>query len=257
MVSYARALQLLLLALLIGLWELVVKLQLFTPLLFPSLFDIGNALIHSVASGELWFHVWRTLTEIFLASFFAMLVGIPVGILLGSFRFARSVFEPLLLVAFCIPLAALIPLFIVWFGIGMKSKVVFAAIYGFFPICLLTMSAVGSVNRTLVVLGQSLGGRRLTALWKIVLPAGLPDIVAGVQQGVTLAIIGAIASEMYAAIFGIGYLIQYSFTLFEIPRVYAMAFVTLIIAYVLNVSLRRVLDVFLARAHHYHPSIHT
>lgn len=247
--------QLGLLALCVGLWEAVSRSGTFSPLLFPPLSAMAGAFAESLIGGEFARHLSRTLWEIAGALMLAMGVGLPVGVVIGSFKSLRAVFQPLLIVAFCIPLATLIPLFIVLFGIEMKSKIVFGAIYGFFPIALTTISSVASVDRTLLMLGKALGARPALVLTKIVLPAALPGVVAGIEQGVSLVIIGTIAAEMFASAFGLGYLIEYSFTLFEIPKVYAMAFVTLIIAFGLNVGFRRVLELFLARAHHYQPSI--
>lgn len=254
-VRSTTSIQLLLLAAVLVLWEGIASAGVFSTLLFPSIGSMLDAFSESVASGEFAHHLSRTLLEIFVALLIAIIVGSSVGIAIGTVQYMRAIFEPLLLAAFCIPLVALFPLLILLFGIGMNSKIVFAAIYGFFPICFNACSAVASVDRTLLSLGRSLGAKRIVTLRKIVVPAVLPGVVAGIQQGVALVIIGTVASEMFASISGLGYLIEYSFTLFEIAKVYAMAFVTLLIALVLNIAIRRALTFMLARAHHYQPSI--
>jgi NitT/TauT family transport system permease protein len=250
-----RCQQWLLLLLILATWEAIAKSGIFSPTLFPSLELMWEAFKASLLSGEFLIHLSYTCLKIFAAFGLGAAAGISVGVIIGTVRIAREIFEPLILVVFCIPLVTLLPLFILIFGIGTKSNIAFAAIYAFFPVCLNTSSALATIDRTLIAVGKSLGAKPITIFKKIAGPAALPGMVTGLQQGVSLAIIGTIVSESFVSANGLGYLIEYSFTLFRMPKVYAMAFVTLLIALGLNVALRRALSAILARTHHYHPSI--
>ncbi|MGH7267585.1 MAG: ABC transporter permease [Candidatus Rokuibacteriota bacterium] len=226
--------QLVLVLVLAGIWEAVARSGVVSPIVFPSLAAIADAIWRSAASGELLFHLRMTAIEIVLAFGLAATTGVAAGLLGGLLPPVRGALQPLLLLTFSVPLVALVPFFTIVFGLGILSKVMFAAIYAFFPICMNTLTGVRNIDPTLLSLARSLGARAGHVFTKFLFPACLPAILAGLESGMSLCVIGVLATEMLASLFGIGYLLARAMTGIETGKVYGLVLVTLALAYVAN-----------------------
>lgn len=232
--------QLVVLLVLAGVWEAVARSAVASPIVFPSLAAIAEAVWRSAASGELLFHLRMTVLEIVVAFGLAATTGVGAGLLAGLLPPVRGALQPLLLLTFSVPMVTLVPFFTIVFGLGMLSKVMFAAIYAFFPVCMNTLAGVRGLEPTLMPLARSLGARPWQVLAKFLFPACLPAILAGLEGGMSLCVIGVLATEMLASLFGIGYLLARAMTGIETGKVYGLVLVTLAVAYAANRAIHAV-----------------
>jgi ABC-type nitrate/sulfonate/bicarbonate transport system permease component len=170
----------------------------------------------------------------------ATVVGILFGVLLGASRFVSAAGQPLVSAAYAIPHVALIPLFVVWFGIGENSKIVICFIEAVFPILLGTMAGVRQADAALVGVARAFGAGQFNLMRTVVLPGAVPYIIAGMRLGVGKGIIGVVIGEMLAGVDGIGYEIQNAGQTFQIQRVFAAVFVLAAISMALMSLLGRV-----------------
>lgn len=202
-------------------WELAVRAGLVSELIVPGPIAVGDALAQLV--GETWFPEHLLKTTIALAASFglAAALGVPLGIVLANFRLARRLLFPFVVVAQVIPKIALAPIFIVWFGPGVNSKIVLATAIAIFPAVINTMLGIESVDENAQLLMRSLGSSRWQVLTKLQLPTSAPAIVAGLESSLTIVLIGVIAGEFISAEAGLGTLLLTFEYNFQIPAVFA------------------------------------
>jgi NitT/TauT family transport system permease protein len=166
--------------------------------------QIAVALYHLALSGELWGHLAASLQRLAIGWLIGTLAGLALGFAVGLSSLARSPGMAIVNALFPIPKIALVPLFIIWFGIGEGSKIVTLAFGVFFPTVINTMAGVDGVPRNLIRMGQSFGLSRGAIIRKIVLPGALPAILSGFRITTATAIILLVAAEMIGADRGIG-----------------------------------------------------
>jgi NitT/TauT family transport system permease protein/taurine transport system permease protein len=210
--------RLLVLVVILGLWEAVRRFDLVGPLLLASPSEIVGALIKSWP--EYLDALRFTLLEIALALAIAWVLGIGTGVIAGMVPFLNATAGPLLSSLFAVPLITWYPLFMVWCGIGMTSKVAYAVVSGFFPIAINTMNGIRGLDPRYSVFGRAIGCSHRQTVFRILLPMALPSIVAGLRIGTALVVIGVIVAEMLASLGGIGYLISYYRSVYATDHVY-------------------------------------
>jgi NitT/TauT family transport system permease protein/taurine transport system permease protein len=222
----------------LGCWEAARRFNLVGPLLLASPSEIGLALIGSWSDylGALRF----TVSEIALAVVIAWTLGIGTGVLAGMIPFFGATAGPLLSSLFAIPLITWYPLFMVWFGIGIKSKIAYAVVSGFFPIAINTMIGVRGLDPRYMLFGRAIGCSRPQMVLRILIPMAMPTIVAGLRIGTALIVIGVIVAEMLASLGGLGYLISYYRSIYETAHVYLGILLALACALVANWCLSRI-----------------
>lgn len=191
-------------ALVLGIWQLAGSRGWVSPLFLPSPLAIFEALRAEAVSGNLWIHLTVSLQRIGMGWVLGTLAGLALGLAMGLFTLARSVGLPLVSAFFPIPKIALLPLFILWFGIGEASKLVTIGMGVFFPTVVAAYSGVDTVPRNLVRMAQSFGLPYWAIVWKVVLPGAMATIVAGFRITVSLALILVVAAEMIGAEYGLG-----------------------------------------------------
>ena len=147
--------------------------------------------------------------------------GILVGVMIGLFSYARAGLVPLVAAIFPIPKIALLPLFVIWFGIDEGSKYALIALGTFTPTVVATYGAVDNVDRTLIRMGQSFGLSWMSIVRKIVLPGALPGILSGMRVSVAIGIILLVAAEMLGAEYGVGAYILQAGALYDLERLFA------------------------------------
>jgi len=188
----------------IAIWQGVVSLGLVSPVFLPSPAGIARALGDMALSGQLWRHLGASLQRIGLGFALGSAAGLALGLALGLLSHARAAGLPIVSALFPIPKIALLPLFILWFGIGEPSKVATIALGVFFPMAIATYSGVDQVPRTLIRMAQSFDVPTHAIVAKVILPGALPGILAGVRISASIALILVVAAEMIGAEFGIG-----------------------------------------------------
>lgn len=208
----------LVLVIVLGVWEAVRRFNLVGPLLLASPSEIVNALLSS--GPEFLLALRYTFLEIALALVVAWILGIGTGVVAGMIPFLGAAGGPILSSLFAVPLITWYPLFMVWFGIGVASKIAYAVVSGFFPIAINTMNGIRGLDRRYLVFGQAIGCSHRQVIFRILLPMALPSIVSGLRIGTALVVIGVIVAEMLASLGGIGFLISYYRSIYATDHVY-------------------------------------
>src|SRR5262245_27830114 len=135
----------------------------------------------------------------------AIAIGVPLGLLLGRFAVLRYLLDPPIMAIYATPHLALLPIVVVWLGIGMQSKIALVFIGAFIPILVNSMAGVRGVERSWVVAARSFCGGEWDIFTKIILPASLPSVILGIRLGVSRAVLGVVVAEMYQSQAGLGH----------------------------------------------------
>jgi ABC-type nitrate/sulfonate/bicarbonate transport system permease component len=191
-------------AVIIALWEYGSRHGLISKIALPAPSEAFGALFNLTRSGMIWVHLGASLQRLAIGWFFGTLLGVTAGLLIGLFSIARAGLSPVVSALFPIPKIALLPLFIIWFGIGEGSKVATILFGTFFPIVIATYAGVDGVDRNLIRMGQSFGMSWLSIVRKIIIPGALPAILSGLRISASIGIILLVAAEMIGAEHGIG-----------------------------------------------------
>lgn len=208
-------------AILIGFIEWGTRAGFVSNLTFPRPSDVLVTFAELYRSGALFDHLLPSLARLAVGSAMGVLAGIGVGLAIGLFSLVRAGMVPLIAALFPIPKIALLPLFLIWFGIGEGSKYALIAFGTFTPQVVATYGAVDNVDRTLIRMGQSFGLSWLSIVRKIVLPGAMPGILSGMRISLAIAIILLVAAEMLGARHGIGAFILEAGSLYDLERLFA------------------------------------
>ncbi len=232
-------------ALLIALAEWGTRTGWISPLTLPKPSDVVQTFVELFESGLLFKHVVPSLTRLLMGSLIGVSIGIVVGVAIGLFSHVRSGLVPLVAAIFPIPKIALLPLFVIWFGIDEGSKYALIAFGTFTPTVVATYGAVDNVDRTLIRMGQSFGLSWFSIVRKIVLPGALPGILSGLRISLAIAIILLVAAEMLGAEYGIGAYILEAGSLYDLERLFAgvviLSLLGVCVSFVIGVLERRML----------------
>jgi NitT/TauT family transport system permease protein len=207
--------------LVIAAWQVASGTGVLPSLFMPSPVTVLGALAELARTGELWRHLAASLTRVGLGWIIGASAGLAIGLAMGLFSLARAVGMPMVAALFPIPKIALLPLFILWFGIGEPSKVATIALGVFFPTVIATWSAVDNVPRNLIRMAQSFGVPAPAIMLKVVLPGALPGILAGFRISTAIALILIVAAEMIAAEWGLGAFVMTAGNLMRTDRLVA------------------------------------
>jgi ABC-type nitrate/sulfonate/bicarbonate transport system permease component len=241
------------LAAFLAVWSLVagavVALKLFNPIFLPGPWLVVGSLVELAVKGQLWIHVAATLERVAIGFGTGAVLGVALGVAAGSLVPIRNVVEPIVELLRPIPPLAVLPLFIVWVGIGEPSKIGFITYATFFPIFLTTVAGVRQIDPLLLRAARSLGARGSALFTRVILPAALPDILTGLRLGVALAFFVIVISEFIGAEHGLGYLINDGRNFFLVPQMLGAAVVLGLLGYAGN-ELVRLLERRLTRWQH-------
>jgi len=145
-----------------------------------------------------------SISEFAIGFALAIAIGVPLGLLLGRFAVLRYLLDPPIMAIYATPHLALLPIVVVWLGIGMQSKIALVFIGAFIPILVNSMAGVRGVERPWVVAARSFCGGEWDIFTKIILPASLPSVILGIRLGVSRAVLGVVVGEMYQSQAGLG-----------------------------------------------------
>lgn len=204
---------------LLALWEIVPMVGLLPELFLPRLSKTLSVLWTDLDKYSAALLV--TLYEVVLAMVIACGFGIVAGATIGGIAALRILLLPVFSSLYAIPIVILYPIFTAWFGIGSESKILFAGIYGFFPVMLSTAAGIRTIDSQFVLAARSMGATMFQQITKVIIPASLPTVFGGLRLGGALAIIGVVVAEMLTASAGIGYLVTLNRTILDSPRVFA------------------------------------
>ncbi len=226
--------------LLIALMEVGTRTGFINNLTLPIPSDVFKTFVDLWRSGLLWKHLLPSLNRLAVGAAIGASVGIAVGVLIGLFSHVRAGLVPIVAAIFPIPKIALLPLFVIWFGIDEPSKYALIAFGTFTPTVVATYGAVDNVDRSLIRMGQSFSLSWFSIVTKIVLPGAMPGILSGLRVSLAIAIILLVAAEMLGAEYGIGAYILEAGSLYDLERL----FVGVSILSILGVAISAIIGYF-------------
>ena len=212
-----------LLILVIGIWKLSTTVFGISRFVLPPPEDVAVTLGMLMREPELWaVHARITLVETVVGFGFALVSGVAVGAVLGRIFWLELAVRPMVVALQVVPKVALIPMFVIWFGFGMTTKVVIAAIFAFFPIMLNAMLGVRSVEPGHREVMRSLDASRWQTFTSLDFHSTLPYVFAGMEVGIVFALIGAIVGEYLGGNEGLGYMVVVSLNALDAPQLFAV-----------------------------------
>ena len=224
------------LALLVGAWQAIVWLGGYPAFILPSPGRVWTRALGAWREGLLVWHAGVTLTEILGG----LALGLPLALVLGyamaKSRSLERLLSPYVVASQSVPIVALAPLLVIWFGTGRLSKVLVCALTIFFPMLVNTMVGVRSVDRDLRDLMRSLRATHWQTLTRLEIPAALPVLLGGLKVSVTLSAIGAVVGEFVAADRGLGFLINVARGNFDTPLMFVALLTLVVIALALYLA---------------------
>ncbi|MCZ7657561.1 MAG: ABC transporter permease [Xanthobacteraceae bacterium] len=228
---------LILLALLVF-WELMPRTGLIPELFLPSMTSTLRVLVAD----------WREYAEALMVTLyevgFAMLIacgfGILAGALVGGLALLRNLLLPVFSSLYAVPIVILYPIFTAWFGIGSESKILFAGVYGFFPVMLSTAAGIRTIDSQLLLAARSMGATLPQQIVRVIIPASIPTVLTGLRLGGALTIIGVVVSEMLTSAAGIGYLVTRYRTILDSAHVFGAILMILLMSILFDLAARAI-----------------
>jgi len=196
--------------------------------------DVGRRLLGWTLDGSIFVHLWATLYATTIGFVLGSVLGAVLGIWLGVSPFVSRLLNPYLYALNALPKVALAPLFVLWFGLGIDSKIALAAALVLFLVFLNTFAGVRQVDQDLIDAARLMKATRIQIISKVIVPSALSWLFVGLRVAVPYALIGAVIGEMIASNRGLGYLVQFSGAQFDTAGVFAVLIVIALLAMALN-----------------------
>lgn len=213
-----------------GLWEVVTRLADLPAFILPTPGAVALRFWRALRYGSLLLHLWVTLSEILLGLLFGAFLATVFGYLIVRSSLLGRLLSPYLVASQAVPMVAIAPLLVIWFGPGMVSKVLICALIVFFPILINTIVGLRSVPRPLYELMRALHATPWQLLRYLEIPAALPVFLGGLRIGATLSVIGAVVGELVGADRGLGFLINVGRGQYDTALVFAGIFTLISLA---------------------------
>ena len=220
-------------------WEIAPVLGWANPLFTSSPSRIFTAAIWLFENG-FWNDIKVSATEFAIGILMAVAVGVPFGMALGWYRKLYAIFEVFITALYATPRIALLPLLILWLGIGIESKIAIIFLGGFFPILINVISGMKQVDSTLLQCARSFGASDRQLLFTLAVPSSLPFIIAGLQLAVGRGLVGVVVGELVASTAGIGHMMSIAASTFQTDKVFVGIIILGATGYVLTSLLQRV-----------------
>jgi ABC-type nitrate/sulfonate/bicarbonate transport system permease component len=202
-------------------WEWAGTSGFANPMFTSSPSRIVKAYVALAASGELAVDCWVSAQEFVSGFVLAIVIGIPLGILMGWYKPIEAVLDPFVSFFYSTPRIALLPVMTIWLGIGMNSKIAIVFLGAVFAVLINTIAGVQNLDHTLLRAARSFGANDLQIFRTIALPGTVPFLLTGIRLGLGHALVGIVAGELYAAQAGVGYLIAVAGNTFQMDKVFA------------------------------------
>lgn len=211
-------------------WEIFMRIKLVNPLYVSSPSEITTNLFLLIFSGQIFPHFFTSLLEIGAGFTLALIFGLIFGVATGWNKKFYKASSPFIYGLYSTPYIALIPLIIIWTGLGLLPKVIIIFIGGFLPIAVNTNEGIRALDKNFIMLGRAFNATALQIIYKIAMPFALPFIFAGIKQAIPRTIIAMVASEFFASSKGLGYLIFYYGGTFQTGKLIGIVFVLILIS---------------------------
>jgi ABC-type nitrate/sulfonate/bicarbonate transport system permease component len=228
-------------ALFFCIWQLATTLGMVDQTMMPSPLDVYQSVSDLARSGELMEHVRASVLRMAAGYGVGSLLGVAIGIALGRSTFLELLVGPLLQMARAVPPLALVPLIVFWWGVSEGAKIALITWATFFPVWINTLLGVKGINPLFIRAGESLGARRTTLLLRVILPASLGAIFAGMRVALSISFTVLVAAELTGAMAGLGYLIQTSALSFRVDNIFVGIVVLAVLGFVADSLFMRTL----------------
>lgn len=224
----------------LALWELLTRMGLIDPFFIAPPSDIIERLGQWIRDGSIWNHLGVTMLESFLALVIGGVLGLALGFLLGRVRILADLLDPYIKISNAMPRVVLAPLFLLWFGLGIWSKVVLGVTLVFFIVFFNTYQGIREVDRVLIDNSRMLHASERQLLRHVYLPSALTWIFASLHVSVGFAIVGAVIGEYLGASRGMGYMIAQAQGTFDTAGVFAGLVLLAVVVSIIDVLVHRV-----------------
>jgi NitT/TauT family transport system permease protein len=225
---------------LLGVWQLATSLKIVSPLILPSPAAIGVEIVYLVQQPEFWRDMSVSGQEFLIGFGLAIVVGLVLGLLMGWFLPIQNIFDPFVNFLNSTPRIALAPLFVIWFGIGIWSKVAIIFLGAVFPILITTIAGVQNLDRSLLRASRSFGATNLQMFRTVALPGSVPYILSGFRLGLAHALTGVVVGELIAAKAGIGLLMARAAAAYDTATVFAAVVIVAVIGLALTYGIQAI-----------------
>jgi NitT/TauT family transport system permease protein len=205
----------------LALWEVLSRLVVANPLFLAAPSQILGAIVSLAATGELWRHIGVSGLEFLIGYAIASVLGIALGLAMASSPLAKQVTQPWISGLYATPTIALAPLFILWCGIGIWSKVLVVIFLVLFPVTINTEAGLRTTSPRLIEMLRSFGATSRQIFLKVSLPSATPFILAGLKLGIGRGLIAVVVAELFGSRAGLGRLISQSADAFNMPELFA------------------------------------
>ena len=206
-------------------WQTVALARLVPELFLPGPTDIFNALGGLIRGGTIWRDLWVSGQELIYGYVLAIVLALPLGLLMGWYKRVGYAVDPFVAFFYSTPRIVLVPLLIIWFGIGIYSKIAVVFLGAVFPMIVSTMSGVRNVDASLLKAARSFGASDMQLFRTVVLPGSVPFILTGLRLGIGHALTGVVVGELVAAQAGIGLMMATAGSTFQTSKVFAGMFI--------------------------------
>jgi NitT/TauT family transport system permease protein len=220
-------------------WEVIARYVIDNQLFLASPTRVYRAGVDLARSGELWIHVYTSGIEFILGFAIASVLGIAIGALMGLSPTVRAYLEPWVSALYATPIIAIGPLFILWFGLGITSKVLLVVVTAIFPVIINTHVGLTNVDQSLLESVRSFGATKWQLFRLVRLPSSLPFLVAGERLAVARALVGVVVAELFGARAGLGYLILVSAQTFNTANLFVGVIVLAVSGVIAMAALQR------------------
>jgi NitT/TauT family transport system permease protein len=211
-------------------WDLLVTWQHYPAFILPSPARVWERFLLLVIGGTLWAHTMVTLAEVLVGLFLGLVAALVLGYGLAKSPLLERILSPYIVASQAVPVVAIAPLLVIWFGFGGLSKALVCALMVFFPALVTTIVGIRSVDPDLRSLMRSLQASRWQTFSMLEVPAALPVLFAGLKVAVTLAVIGAVVGEFVGADRGLGFLVNLARGILDTPLLFVALFLLIAIA---------------------------
>ena len=208
----------------LAIWEILARLLLDNELLIPPPSSVLRALWTLTIQGKLNQHLAATLLEFSYCFTTACVIGVVLGYLMGRYKWVDELMDPWIATLYSIPIIAIVPVIIIWFGIGMMSKIIVVFKITVVAIMLNTAAGIKSLDPVWLELAKSMRLSSWETTYKIRLPAAFPHIITGMRLGVGRALLGVVVAELMAANAGLGYLLRDASETWDSPKLFVTVF---------------------------------
>ena len=223
--------------LVLALWQVVGGA--INPIYLSTPTAIVMAAVNVIASGEIQQALLLSVAVVLAGFALAIVVGVPIGLLMGRFQTFEYLIDPYVSALYVVPRIALIPLIIIWFGLGVPAQL--AVVFGtsVFPILLSTYAGVRNVPQDLIETAHAFGATEKQLFFSIIIPGSMPFIMSGFRLGIGQAIIGMVVAQMFLGLSGIGFMLTKYGNMFETAYVFVVVFALALLGIIMTEAVKR------------------